>query len=85
MTAGATQRRRAAPAARRPVHLAADRAETTAALIDRVAERALWLAVRMIHEANVVRPNEDGLKVGGHQASSASVAEVAPLPWTVGG
>ena len=27
----------------------------------------------MIHEANVVRPNHDGVKVGGHQASSASV------------
>lgn len=30
----------------------------------------------MIHEANVVRPNDDGLKVGGHQASSASVASI---------
>jgi pyruvate dehydrogenase E1 component len=45
-------------------------------VIDRVAERALWLAVRMIHEANLVRPNEDGLKVGGHQASSASVVSI---------
>lgn len=48
----------------------------SAELIDRVAQRALWLAVRMIHEANVIRPNEDGLKVGGHQASSASVASI---------
>ena len=45
-------------------------------MIDRVAQRALWIAVRMIHEANVVRPNDDGLKVGGHQASSASVASI---------
>ena len=45
-------------------------------LIDAVTQRALWLAVRMIHEANLVRPNDDGLKVGGHQASSASVASI---------
>ena len=34
----------------------------------------LWLAVWMIHHANHLRPKRDGLKVGGHQASSASVA-----------
>src|SRR5258705_1721341 len=28
----------------------------------------------MIHNANHLRPSRDGLKVGGHQASSASVA-----------
>ena len=35
--------------------------------------RILWLSTWMIHHANHVRPNADGLKVGGHQASSASV------------
>ncbi|MCQ4160119.1 transketolase [Roseomonas sp. GC11] len=30
----------------------------------------------MIHHANHLRPNRDGLKVGGHQASSASVAAI---------
>jgi pyruvate dehydrogenase E1 component len=30
----------------------------------------------MIHEANLVRPNPDGLKVGGHQASSASMVSI---------
>ena len=35
--------------------------------------KVLWLASWTIHHANHVRPNEDGLKVGGHQASSASV------------
>src|ERR1700682_5983147 len=34
--------------------------------------RALWLSTWMIHNANHVRPNRDGLKVGGHQASCAS-------------
>ncbi|HEY1798112.1 MAG TPA: transketolase [Stellaceae bacterium] len=37
-------------------------------------KKALWLSTWMIHNANHVRPNRDGLKVGGHQASSASVA-----------
>ena len=36
--------------------------------------KVLWLAVWTIHHANHLRPSRDGLKVGGHQASSASVA-----------
>src|SRR5215813_10405228 len=36
--------------------------------------KVLWLSTWMIHNANYVRLNRDGLKVGGHQASSASVA-----------
>ena len=40
--------------------------------LEAIQSRVLWLAVRMIHEANVIRPSADGLKVGGHQASSAS-------------
>jgi len=36
-------------------------------------QKVLWLAVWMIHHANHVRPKVDSLKVGGHQASSASV------------
>jgi pyruvate dehydrogenase E1 component len=38
--------------------------------------KVLWLSTWMIHNANHVRPNRDGLKVGGHQASSASLATV---------
>lgn len=37
-------------------------------------KRVLWLATWMIHHANHIRPSRDGLKVGGHQASCASVA-----------
>ena len=36
----------------------------------------LWHSSLIIHHANHVRPNVDGLKVGGHQASSASLATV---------
>ena len=35
-----------------------------------------WLATWMIHNANHIRPNSDGLKVGGHQASSASLSTI---------
>ena len=37
-------------------------------------QKVLWLASWMIHHANHDRPSRDGLKVGGHQASCASVA-----------
>ncbi|MDE1991883.1 MAG: transketolase [Rhizobiaceae bacterium] len=39
-------------------------------------KRALWLSSWMIHNANHLRPSDDGLKVGGHQASSASLATI---------
>src|SRR3569832_228635 len=38
--------------------------------------KVLWLASWMIHNANHIRDNTDGLKVGGHQASSASLATI---------
>ena len=43
----------------------------------RLLERkVLWLSTWMIHHANHVRPKRDGLKVGGHQASSASLVSM---------
>jgi pyruvate dehydrogenase E1 component len=45
-------------------------------VLARIQRRVLWLATRMIHEANHVRHNADGTKVGGHQASSASVVSI---------
>jgi pyruvate dehydrogenase E1 component len=38
--------------------------------------KALWLSSWMIHNANHLRSKGDGLKVGGHQASSASLATI---------
>src|SRR5439155_16643795 len=46
------------------------------ATLDRIQPRVLWLATRMIHEANHIRPSTDHTKVGGHQASSASVVSI---------
>lgn len=39
-------------------------------------KKLLWLSTWTIHNANHIRENRDGLKVGGHQASSASLATI---------
>ena len=39
-------------------------------------ERLRWLSVWTIHHANHIRPSADGLKVGGHQASCASMTAI---------
>jgi pyruvate dehydrogenase E1 component len=46
------------------------------ALLNAVERKLLWLSAWMIHNANHIRPNRDGLKVGGHQASCASVISI---------
>lgn len=51
---------------------------TTLAAIE---QRILWLSTSMIHHANRVRPNPSGVKVGGHQASSASIATIMTALW----
>ncbi|MBM3677050.1 MAG: pyruvate dehydrogenase, partial [Actinobacteria bacterium] len=43
------------------------------AALERIEQRILWLAVRIVDYANRERPKGDELKVGGHQASSASM------------
>src|SRR4051812_13624521 len=39
-------------------------------------ERLRWLSAWTIHHANHIRESEDGLKVGGHQASCASMTAI---------
>ncbi|PXW30614.1 UNVERIFIED_CONTAM: pyruvate dehydrogenase E1 component [Williamsia faeni] len=46
-----------------------------------IEQRVLWLATSMIHHANRVRPNATGLKVGGHQASCASMVSIMTALW----
>lgn len=46
-----------------------------------VEQRVLWLSTAMVHHANRIRPNESGLKVGGHQASSASMVSIMTALW----
>src|SRR5690606_4817836 len=45
-------------------------------MLSELERKVLWLSTWMIHNANHVRDNGDGLKVGGHQASSASLATI---------
>ena len=45
-------------------------------MLGALERKVLWLASWMIHNANHLRENADGLKVGGHQASSASLATI---------
>jgi pyruvate dehydrogenase E1 component len=45
-------------------------------LLRQVEKKLLWLSAWMIHNANHIRPSRDGLKVGGHQASCASVISI---------
>ena len=44
--------------------------------LNTIQRRVLWLAMNMIHHANAIRPNPDRTKVGGHQASSASMVTI---------
>ncbi|MGN6100108.1 MAG: transketolase-like TK C-terminal-containing protein [Devosia sp.] len=46
------------------------------ALLEALERKVRWLAAWTIHHANHIRPNVDGLKVGGHQASSTSSATI---------
>ena len=48
----------------------------TLQVLSALEHKVLWLASWMIHNANHLRQNSDGLKVGGHQASSASLATI---------
>jgi pyruvate dehydrogenase E1 component len=45
-------------------------------ILAELERKVLWLATWMIHNANHLRDHTDGLKVGGHQASSASLATI---------
>src|SRR5258708_24402872 len=46
------------------------------AVLRELEKKVLWLASWTIHHANPLRENADGVKVGGHQASCASLATI---------
>ena len=53
--------------------------ETSRPLVEALTaldERLRWLSAWMIHNANHLRDSRDGLKVGGHQASCASMTAI---------
>src|SRR5918995_7109426 len=49
--------------------------------LEQVQRRVLWLATAIVHHANRVRENRTGVKVGGHQASSASMVSLMTALW----
>ncbi len=62
--------------ARAPVRAEESSLGESLELLESIQRRILWLAVSMVHHANKVRGTNDGLKVGGHQASSASMVSI---------
>ncbi|HEY0364528.1 MAG TPA: 1-deoxy-D-xylulose-5-phosphate synthase N-terminal domain-containing protein, partial [Solirubrobacteraceae bacterium] len=55
--------------------------QTDLDVLEAVQRRVLWLATAIVHHANRVRLNPSGIKVGGHQASSASMVSLMTALW----
>ncbi len=53
----------------------------TVSTLQEIARRVLWLAASIVDAANVKRPGASGVKVGGHQASSASMVDIMVALW----
>src|SRR5689334_21176050 len=51
------------------------------ALLRAISQRVLWLSAAIVDAANRGRPNTSGVKVGGHQASSASIVDIMVALW----
>ena len=51
------------------------------ALLRAISQRVLWLSTAIVDAANRGRPNSSGVKVGGHQASSASMVDIMVALW----
>ena len=54
-------------------------AETGGDVLEEIARQVLWLSTAIIHHANRVRVTSSGVKVGGHQSSSASIASAVAI------
>ncbi len=52
-------------------------------VLQEIARRVLWLSASIVDAANAGRPNDTGVKVGGHQASSASMVDIMVALWFV--
>src|SRR5579859_196163 len=55
--------------------------QTDADTLGEIERQVLWLSTAIIDHANRVRPNPSGMKVGGHQASSASMVSIMTSLW----
>ncbi len=54
---------------------------TDADVLRDISQRVLWLSAAIVDAANRGRPNSSGVKVGGHQASSASMVDIMVALW----
>jgi pyruvate dehydrogenase E1 component len=61
--------------------LTADEQGADTAALEAIQDRVQWLAMSIIHHANRVRETSSGVKVGGHQASSASIVSIMTALW----
>ncbi|MGA8466950.1 MAG: pyruvate dehydrogenase, partial [Trebonia sp.] len=50
-------------------------------MLREIARRVLWLSAAIVDAANAGRANHSGVKVGGHQASSASMVDIMTALW----
>ena len=57
-------------------NIVADTREEKIAAIETLDARLRWLSSWIVHNANHIRLKRDGLKVGGHQASCASMTAI---------
>ncbi|MGZ4640441.1 MAG: transketolase-like TK C-terminal-containing protein, partial [Actinomycetes bacterium] len=58
-----------------------DRTGVDPAVLEGIVGRVLWLATRIVDAANRERDTADGVKVGGHQSSSASLVTAMTALW----
>lgn len=58
------------------VHADAFGAPTDEDTLREIARRVLWLSASIVDAANAGRPNDSGVKAGGHQSSSASMVDI---------
>jgi pyruvate dehydrogenase E1 component len=56
-------------------------ADADLTVLEEIQRRVLWLATRIVDTANHDRDTGDGVKVGGHQASSASLVTAMTALW----
>ncbi len=64
-----------------PSGTAAECGAVDEALLRAISQRVLWLSTAIVDAANRGRPNSSGVKVGGHQASSASMVDIMVALW----
>src|SRR4030088_2367259 len=64
-----------------PNAMAATQERASLETLQAVQDRVLWLATSIVHHANKVRKTPSGVKVGGHQASSASLVSIMTALW----